>query len=229
MVLVQILFLMESCMKPFLPMMMVAFCGVLLAGATGCQSAQPKPLATQPAMEAGVQRAPDPLVAWLQGATKPAVVTCSVEPDMAPVAVERFNALSSKIGGLYASIYQEAQSAAEATATGDVALDNVLAKVAEQVIATDTEATDWKASAQAAVIANYQSVLKEIDAYGKQLSDYTDSLRSDASISNLTSRIQTKVFFQLGKDSVELGRQLKEACEGVSAIRSRRMATALGK
>ena len=72
--------------------------------------------------------------------------------------------------------------------------------------------------------------MQEIDAHCNQLTEYTDSLRTDGSISNLTSRLeQTKVLVQLGKDTAALGRQLKETSDGLSAIRARRITTALGK
>lgn len=223
-------------MNSFLPIATLAFCSVLLSLSTGCQSVQPKIGTSETVTEVAatpVVRS-DELVAWLAEAPQPAVVTCSVERETAPDAVDRFNALSERIGGLYATVYQEAQSAAAATAVGDMALDDVLSKVAAQMTGPEGASTDWKTTAQAAVIANYQATMKEIDTCGKQLTDYTESLREDSSISNLTSRLEqsqskVKVLFQLGKDSTELGRQLKETCDGVSAIRSRRMATALGK
>lgn len=206
-------------------------CCILVTLFSGCQNIQPQstvPPAT-PAPQTA-ESARDVLSAWLADATPPAVVQCSVDRSTAPEAVDRFNALSERIAGLYAEVYQDAQAAAAAAESGDVALDSVLAKAAEQLTDKSTEATDWKTTAQAKVIANYQAAMQEIDAHGKQLTEYTDSLRTDGSISNLTSRLeQTKVLVQLGKDTAALGRQLKETSDGLSAIRARRITTALGK
>lgn len=214
-------------MKPIFNLYL-CLAGVLLLGLTaGCQNVAPKATATQAAVDAPTPPAPqtDLLEKWLTNAPKPEVVSCSVERTKAPEAVDRFTAISEKIATIYNNVYTDAQATATAVNAGDISQDPVLARVAESLTAQN--ATDWKANAQAAVIANYQNCIKEIDTQKKQLSDYIASLRTDGSITNLTDRVE--ILGRIGKDSVVLSRQLKDAAEGATAVRVRRIATALGK
>jgi hypothetical protein len=107
--------------------------------------------------------------------------------------------------------------------------DAVLAKVAEGVANGETS-VDWKSAAQDAVISNYQETVKAIEEQRKTLADYSVSLKSDPSVAAITNGVEkTSVLIKMGKDTAELGRQLKAAGEGASAIRMRRISTALGK
>lgn len=199
----------------------------LLCLSVGCQSL--KPTEVPPPATTGEGSAPqikDHLSAWLANAEAPTVVPCSVSRDVAPVVVDRFTEISQHIGALYNTIYTEAQETASAQAAGNVMSDSVLAKVTENVTATPS-GVNWKSAAQEAVIANYQTTLKAINDQGHALSDYTSSLRSDTAITNLTNK--TAILLEIGRDTMKLSNQLKAAAEGASAIRIRRISTALGK
>jgi hypothetical protein len=196
---------------------------------TGCQQA--KTVKTQESVSAGetATQAQDTLAAWLAEAKEPTVVACSVSRDIAPTAVDGFNAIAEKVAAIYQAVYAEAQETATARDSGDVMADAVLAKVAEGVANGETS-VDWKSAAQDAVISNYQETVKAIEEQRKTLADYSVSLKSDPSVAAITNGVEkTSVLIKMGKDTAELGRQLKAAGEGASAIRMRRISTALGK
>lgn len=199
---------------------------------TGCQNLKPAGASSVSATTVSpvkeVKPAQDSLSVWLERAEAPKQVKCSVDREVAPVAVDRFAEISKQIASIYDSVYQEAQEAAIARNSGNVMGDAVLAKVAEGV--TTTPGTDWKSAAQQAVISNYQATLSTIDAQQKALLDYTSSLSTDGAIAGLTNTIErTAILLQIGKDAALLGEQLKAAGEGATAIRMRRISTALGK
>lgn len=194
----------------------------LLCFSVGCQSLKPTEVPPPPA----TAQPQDHLSAWLANAEAPTTIPCSVSRDVAPVAVDRFTEIAQHIGALYNTIYTEAQETASAQAAGNVMSDSVLAKVTEDVT-TSTAGANWKSAAQEAVIANYQATLKAINDQGHALSDYTSSLRSDTAITNLTNK--TAILLGIGRDTMKLSNQLKAAAEGASAIRIRRISTALGK
>lgn len=199
---------------------------------TGCQNLKPAGASSASATTVSpvkeVKPAQDSLSVWLERAEAPKQVKCSVDREVAPVAVDRFAEISKQIASIYDSVYQEAQEAAIARNSGNVMGDAVLAKVAEGV--TTTPGTDWKSAAQQAVISNYQATLSTIDAQQKALLDYTSSLSTDGAIAGLTNTIErTSILLQIGKDAALLGEQLKAAGEGATAIRMRRISTALGK
>ncbi len=194
----------------------------LLCLSVGCQSLKPTEVPPPPA----TAQPQDHLSAWLANAEAPTVVSCSVNRSVAPVVVDRFTGIAQHIGALYNTIYTEAQEAASAQAAGNVMSDSVLAKVTENVT-TATAGANWKSAAQEAVIANYQATLKAINDQGNALSAYTSSLRNDTAITNLTNK--TAILLEIGKDTMKLSNQLKAAAEGASAIRIRRISTALGK
>lgn len=194
----------------------------LLCLTVGCQSLQPTEVPPPPA----TAQPQDHLSVWLANAEAPTVISCSVDRSVAPVVVDRFTEISQHISALYSSIYTEAQETASAQAAGNVMSDSVLAKVTENVT-TATAGANWKSAAQEVVIANYQTTLKAINDQGHALSDYTSSLRSDTAITNLTNK--TAILLEIGRDTMKLSNQLKAAAEGASAIRIRRISTALGK
>lgn len=198
-----------------------------LCAMVGCQQAK----ATSEPQTATVVTPPaaqDTLTSWLATAPVPTTVTSSVNRSVAPEAVERFNAISEQVAAIYSAVYTEAQEAATARASGDVMSDAVLAKAVEGVAATP--GTNWKTVAQETVIANYQATTKAIEEQKDSIVAYTESLKTDESIMNLSNQIEkTTVLVKIGKDTAELGRQLKAAGEGASAIRMRRISTALGK
>jgi hypothetical protein len=198
----------------------------VLCAMTGCQQAKPAPDA-QPATVVPPTVTQDTLTAWLATAPAPTTVTSSVSREVAPTAVDRFNAISEQVSAIYSAVYAEAQEAATARASGDVMSDTVLAKAVEGVAATP--GTSWKTVAQETVIANYQATAKAIEEQKDSIVAYTESLKTDASIMNFSNIEKTTVLVKLGKDTAELGRQLKAAGEGASAIRIRRISTALGK
>jgi hypothetical protein len=200
---------------------------VSLCAMTGCQQAKPtsEPQATTVVAPAVPQ---DTLTTWLATAPEPTMVSSSVNRSVAPEAVDRFNAISEKVSAIYSAVYAEAQEAATARASGDVMSDAVLAKAVEGV--ATTPGTNWKTMAQNAVIANYQATANVIAEQKATITAYTESLKTDESIMSLTNQVEkTAVLFTIGKDTAELGRQLKAASDGASAIRMRRMSTALGK
>lgn len=173
---------------------------------------------TQPVAEV----AASPLEQWLAQAEKPAKVVCSVPQESAPSAVADFNAISEKVFAIYQRVYQDAQD----TATGKGAdLQTALAAVAEKV--QNLPDAEQRAAFQAAITSGYQATMREIEAQSKALANYTENLRNDGSISNITDRLaQNATRLKLGSDTVKLGKQLKAAGEGASVIlRSRIEAT----
>lgn len=175
-----------------------------------------------PEASAVTAEAQDPLAAWLAQAPKPAAVACSVEKASAPEAVARFDALSAQIAALYDRVYADAQKVSAAAPTE-------LAFSAED-LAPLKDAAEWKTAAQNAVTAHYQATLREIEAQRKALSAYTESLRADNAISNITSRLrQTALLVQMGDDSRKLGSQLLKTEEGARLVLKRRIAATLGK
>lgn len=185
---------------------------------TGC-SATASSGRTQQASILTSETAANPLELWLKEAPKPEVIACSVDASTAPEAVARFDALSAKISELYRRVYNDAQKVSSQP-TAVVALST------NEYHLADT-GTDWKTSAQTAVTAYYQDILREIEAQQKALTDYTETLRADNTISNMTSKLrQTELLVQVGSDSVKLGRQLQAIEEGARLIlRSSLLAT----
>ncbi len=164
------------------------------------------------------ERAPtDSLALWLRQAPKPEVVACSVDKATAPEAVERFDALSAKVCELYRRVYDDAQKV-------------VVAPASELALLPEGADTDWKTSAQTAVTAHYQETLRAIEEQRKALADYTETLRADNAISNITSKLrQTALLVRAGDDSAKLGRQLRATEEGALLVLRRRIAATLGR
>lgn len=160
-----------------------------------------------------------PLEVWLAEAPKPEKVACSVTESTAPTAVEEFNTLSNQIYTLYQQIYDDAQTVSS-HGVAPTALD----------VVTEEERTAWRTQAQAAITANYQSAVQAIEAQRKGLAVYTENLRSDASITNITNRVQQQMAIgQICKDSLRLGEQLTSAGKGASLILQQRIETTLEK
>lgn len=185
----------------------------------GCASTGTTSTPEAPAVTAEAQ---DPLAAWLAQAPKPAAVACSVEKADAPEAVARFDALSAEIASLYDRVYADAQKVSAAAPTE-------LAFSAEE-LGSLGDAAEWKTAAQSAVTAHYQATLREIETQRKALTAYTESLRADNAISNITSRLrQTALLVKMGDDSRKLGSQLLKTEEGARLVLKRRIAATLGK
>ena len=201
---------------------------VAVISLTGCQQVKPAEAQTPASAGETAAQPQDTLAAWLAEAQAPTVVPCSVSRDVAPTAVDGFNMIAEKVAAIYQAVYSEAQEAATARESGDVMADAVLAKVAEGV--TSESGVNWKSAAQEAVISNYQETVKAIEEQRKTLADYSASLKAEPSVAAITNGVEkTAVLLKMGKDAAELGRQLKAAGEGASAIRMRRISTALGK
>lgn len=199
-----------------------AFCllAILALLFTGC-SATASSRRTQQASILTSETAANPLELWLKEAPKPEVIACSVDASTAPEAVARFDALSAKISELYRRVYNDAQKvSSQPTAV-------VTLSTNEYHLADTGTGTDWKTSAQTAVTAYYQDILREIETQQKALTDYTETLRADNTISNMTSKLrQTELLVQVGSDSVKLGCQLQAIEEGARLIlRSSLLAT----
>ena len=199
------------------------FLTVLLAVLTvGCTQTKGSAVAVEEPAQQVTTEAVSPLEQWLAQAEKPAKVVCSVPQESAPSAVADFNAISEKVFAIYQRVYQDAQD----TAAGKGAdLQTVLAAVAEKV--QNLPDAEQRAAFQAAITSGYQATMREIEAQTKALANYTDNLRNDGSISNITNRLaQNATRLKLGGDTVKLGKQLKAAGEGASVIlRSRLEAT----
>ncbi len=202
---------------PFFLLMVLAV--LLTAGCAQTKGGAAAP--AEPAQQVAVEAA-SPLEQWLAQAEAPAKVVCSVPQESAPSAVADFNAISEKVFAIYQRVYQDAQD----TAAGKGAdLQTVLAAVAEKV--QNLPDAEQRAAFQAAITSGYQATMREIEAQTKALANYTDNLRNDGSISNITNRLaQNATRLKLGGDTVKLGKQLKAAGEGASVIlRSRLEAT----
>ena len=187
---------------------------------TGCTQATGGAAAEQ--VQQVTTEAASPLEQWLAQAEAPVKVACSVPQESAPSAVADFNAISEKVFTIYQRVYQDAQD----TASGKGAdLQTALAAVVEK--AQNLPDAEQRAAIQAAITSNYQSTLREIEAQTKALTNYTENLHNDGSISNITNRLaQGATRVKLGSDSVKLGKQLKAAGEGAAVIlRSRIEAT----
>lgn len=153
---------------------------------------------------------------WLSRAPSPAPIACSVARDLAPAPVENFEKIAAKVSEIYTRIHEEVQR----VSAGEVLCDPVNAATAA-LSAPETVSREMR---QAAVTATYQSVLQEIETQRKLLSDYTEALRTDASIAGFSSRIQqTLILTRFGRDAYRLGEQLKAAGEGAALVLQQRL------
>lgn len=182
--------------------------GVFAAAWVGCAS-QPAAHAEVRPAEAGAAPQVDFVAQWLAAAERPEAVACTVDAADAPEAVARFRELSARIATLYRSVYDQAQEAAPAW------------------VAVDAEA---RRSAQAAVTARYQATMAEIAAAREDLAAYTEALREDESISNMTERLRrTRVLTAFGGDSTRLDAQLRDAEHGAALMLRRGLAATRGR
>lgn len=156
------------------------------------------------------------LAAWLTRAPSTAPVVCSVDRTLAPESVAQFEKISAKISALYARIHEEVRA------------------VSAEGIRTPTETftasslpnqgDGARARQQATVTATYQATLQEIEAHRKELTRYTDALRTAPAIAGFASRIQqTLILTQFGTNAYQLGEQLKAAGEGAALILQQRL------
>ena len=158
--------------------------------------------------------APSSLEAWLQSAPARTPIACSLNVQTAPDAINRFETLSKKISALYERIYTQAQSVQNTPTT----YQNLLTTTSAKVCAPNTNETP-SADIQAAITAQDQATMQELNAQRKSLSAYVRPLRDDVSISNLADRVeQIKTLAQLGSDSARLSNQLQAATEGAALI-----------
>lgn len=162
------------------------------------------------------------LTLWLNRAPSTAPVTCSVDRTLAPESVALFEQISAKISALYARVYDEVRAAS--TIEMKTPMDTV------STATPDVESDVSRARQQAAITANYQATLQEIEQHRKELSRYTDALRTEPAIAGFSSRIQqTIILTQFGRNVYQLGEQLKAAGEGAALILQQRLNTTQDK
>lgn len=156
------------------------------------------------------------LMFWLNRAPSTAPVACTVDRTLAPESVAQFEQISAKVSALYARVYDEVRAASA-----------VEMKTPVETLATsglDLQPDAGRARQQAVITANYQATLQEIEQYRKELSRYTDALRTEPAIAGFSSRIQqTIVLTQFGRNAYQLGEQLKAAGEGAALILQQRL------
>ena len=159
--------------------------------------------ASRPETPAPNHLAADPLAAWLEAAERPSPVVCSVKAADAPEAVARFEAISARVAALYGAVYEAAAEAGPLPGAAH---------------AGETQG-EWKAAAQAAVTARYQATMAEIAAVRRELDAYTETLRVDDSISNITESLRhTRILTAFGNDSTRLDAQLRAAERGAALM-----------
>lgn len=170
---------------------------------------------TVAARAAAVDNTANQLTAWLERAPSTAPIVCSVDRTLAPESVAMFEQISAKISALYARIYEEVR----AVSVAGVQLP------ADTLNTSSPKAQDGsRARQQATITANYQATLQEIEQHRKELTRYTDALRTEPSIAGFASRIQqTIILTQFGRNAFQLGEQLKAAGEGAILVLQQRL------
>ena len=170
--------------------------GLMAAALAGCVSSRGGAVGqARPAGEGSAWEA------WLAAAEAPSPVVCTVRPAEAPEAVARFEAISARAAALYRGVYETA-ARAETVPVGGAA-----------------DGEGWRASAQAAVTARYQATMAEIAAVRAELDAYTETLRADDSISNITESLRhTRVLTAFGNDSTRVDAQLRAAERGATLM-----------
>lgn len=155
------------------------------------------------------------LAAWLERAPSTAPIVCSVDRTLAPESVAMFEQISAKVSALYARVYEEVRAV---STTEFKPLANTLST--STVGAQD----EGRARRQATITANYQATLQEIEQHRKELTRYTEALRTEPSIAGFASRIQqTIILTQFGRNAFQLGEQLKAAGEGAVLVLQQRL------
>ncbi len=160
---------------------------------------------------------PTTVAEWLTQAPAPTMVLCSVDSTIAPEAVSKFNAISSKVASIYSAVHAYAQE------DKDVSVDvpQLDAATIDAAINTALTAEDGAVSAgiQDAITTKFQSTIAEVEAQQKAINDYIQSLRTSESIMNITNPVQkTTTLMQLGSDVKLLEEQLAAAAKGASLI-----------
>lgn len=170
-----------------------------------------------PDVSAPVQEAVSPqLAAWLARAPSTAPVVCTVDRTLAPDSVAQFEKIAAKISALYHRVHEEVR----AVSMLEIAPPTEGASTAAHPGMRDGE----RARQQATVTANYQALLREIEGHRRELTVYTDTLRTDAAIIGFASRMQqTLILTQFGRNAYQLGEQLKAAGEGAALILQQRL------
>lgn len=156
------------------------------------------------------------LAAWLARAPSTAPVVCTVDRTLAPDSVAQFEKIAAKISALYHRVHEEVRAVSVAGITPPT--EGTLTAAHADLYSGE------RARQQATVTANYQALLQEIETHRKELSLYTDTLRTDAAIVGFASRIrQTIILTQFGRNAYQLGEQLKAAGEGAALILQQRL------
>lgn len=162
------------------------------------------------------------LTAWLSRAPSPAPVACSVDRTLAPESVALFEQIAAKISALYARVYEDVRAAST------VEMKTPMDTVSTATFELQPDAS--RARQQAVITANYQATLQEIEQHRKELSRYTDALRTEPAIVGFSSRIrQTLILTQFGRNAYQLGEQLKAAGEGAALILQQRLNATMDK
>lgn len=216
-------------MKPIWMLRLALFGMLLMSVCIGCQSQRavdfgPSKADSLAAIKA--QKRPlDALEAWLVSAPFPAQMRSTVERGAAPELEARFNQLAMRSAQLYTFVHNDALAAVEAINAGDFSKDKVLSSVP-----FGKDNATWKTDAQAVVIEHYQQVMKEVDALRKEVTDFPEMLKHDAAIATLSdAAVRTNRLVCFGNDTMRVLTQLKEASEGATLTRMRRIAAVLGK
>ena len=211
----------------FVVLPMAGLAGLMVAGCASQKSDSALVPTQEAAATAETAAAENPISLWLAEAPAPAQVPCSVQPEVAPDAVERFNALSERIFTLYQSVYNDVKQVSE---NGAQKFDLAGAMTSATDAMAAGTGTEWRSAAQAAITAHYQATMRELEAQSKALTTYIDTLKSDTSISNMVNRVQQNVVcLKLGSDSAKLSKQLKDSGKGASLVLQRRIEATLEK
>ena len=179
---------------------------LVLAALTGCEAlrqAQP-PLEAKPIVANVGQTL---LQRWVSGAAEPRIVTCEIDPSVAPDVAARFTALAKRVHEIYAAIYADAGRVAEG---GMPKID------------LPAGTGDWRAAAQSAITARYQEAMCEIEDARKDLSAFVDTLGDYASITNNVQ--STTLRKSLGQGTTQLETLLDAAAVAAKLMREQCLA-----
>ncbi len=175
----------------------------------GCTAGLPRRLPQAATPSTAPTRAIDtPITRWLAQAPRPAVIASSITPDQAPDAVQHFQSISAKVAAMYRKIYEDIQ----------------VASTEEQPANCSMQLSEGSSKAQQAITTWYQQMVAEIAQQKRELKAYTETLRQDNTISNITDSLtQTSLLVQIGNDSHALSQQLKSTEEGVRLLYNHRL------
>lgn len=201
-------------MKPVHPVFALLVGALSLAGCAAPvqEAAAPKPVATPaPAPLAPQTRQPTLLDRWVAEARTPSAVTCDVDPNEAPNAVARFQALSARVTALYRTIYDDAKRVADGTMPAPEPVPGI----------------DWRTTAQTYITSRYQAAVGDIESARKDLAAYVEAIGDDDAITNSVQR--TRLRMRLGQGAARLETLLDDAARAATLMREQGLADTSAK